>query len=301
MSHKHPKKYRITKNQIILSVFVLISGFYVSDAFALSPISQPIVIDLDSTNWNDKIWPSTVTVDNLGNIYIAAVQFPNPSNPSAPYNDPVTKIQKYDSSGNLLLTLPNTYMKVFWHGPSSNAGDVAVDSSQNIYVLPHGDGSPWRIQKFSSSGTDMGTFASLSFTPRSLVIDSSDKIYVNGYGDNFGTDTDNHIEIFDTTGITLQTINTGSNRGTLAVDNHGNIWLFDNMSVHKYDSSGTFLFTATTTVDNRHSEITGLAINSDGIVFAPNNKESEINLFDSSGNFIKSFGINVELNGLENE
>ena len=61
----------------------------------LSPISQPFVIDLDSTNWNDKIWPSSITVDSSGNIYVAAVQFPNPQNPSAPYNDPVTKIKKY--------------------------------------------------------------------------------------------------------------------------------------------------------------------------------------------------------------
>ena len=108
----------------VLAVLILGSLGYSQDAFAAEHNipSQTIVIDLDSTNWNDKIWPSTVTVDSSGNIYIAAVQFPNPSNPSAPYNDPVTKIQKYDSSGNLLLTLPNTYTKTFWHGPASDAG-----------------------------------------------------------------------------------------------------------------------------------------------------------------------------------
>jgi len=257
------------------------SGVVFGDAFA-----QTTVIDLDSTNWNDKIWPTRVTVDDSGNVYIVAIQYPNPSNPSAPYNDPLVKIQKYSSSGNLIFTLPNTWDHFFGTGPKESPGDLAVDNSQNIYVIIRSNPSDI-VQKYDSSGLNPQTFATLDFHPFSIVIDNSDKIYVSGYDE---INDEGVVSIFDSSGTNLQKLTTHNGIVQLGVDNSGNSWLFDNTTLEKFDSSGNLLFTKTVANENKLSQYGGLVVNSDGELFVPNNDNSEVNIFDSSGNFINSFG-----------
>jgi tripartite motif-containing protein 71 len=131
-------------------------------------------------------YPSGVTVDSSGNVYVADTNN--------------HRIQKFDSSGNHLMN---------WGSPGSLDGQfiqpkgVAVDNSGNIFVADTGNN---RVQKFTSStstwsslgtqGTGNGQFAS----PQGVAVDSAGNIFVADTGNNRWQAYDSSFHVWNSWG-----------------------------------------------------------------------------------------------------
>jgi len=241
------------------------------------PFIDPFVIDLDADLFDDKIWPSAIDVDNDGNIYIAATQYPNPFNPDAPFNDPVTKIMKLDPNGDEIFTLPDTFNKNFFQGPASNSGDIAVNGTGHIFVT---DSQLDKVRVYDPSGSSFTFLPALGFNPNSIAIDSSNRVFVSA---------EFNVISLDSTGNVLQN-HSLPDRGNIGVDDSGNFWLFDNAAKRKYDISGNLLV-STSDFNTRHTEVSGFAINSTGHIIDADLDDRRIQIFDPLGNHIKNIGV----------
>ncbi|MEW6536915.1 MAG: NHL repeat-containing protein, partial [Candidatus Auribacterota bacterium] len=137
--------------------------------------------------------PSYVALDSTENIYVSDTN-----------ND---RVKKYDSSGNLLLTLtgiPGNQGKGQGKGQGNNPDDlfnkpqgVAVDTSSNIYVA---DRNNDRVIKYDSQGNHLLTITGFN-KPHGLATDSQDNLYVADRNNN-------RIQKYDSAGILLLTIGT---------------------------------------------------------------------------------------------
>ncbi len=101
-------------------------------------------------------------------------------------------VQKFDSN---LLTYKSTITTL-----KDGGGDVAVDSSGNVYVVDTGNN---RIQKFTNGGTIVSTWGSKGSNdgqfsqPWSIAVDNNSNVYV--------ADTDNNrIQKFNSNGVFLK-------------------------------------------------------------------------------------------------
>ncbi len=122
--------------------------------------------------------------------------------------------------------------------PFSGPDFLATDSGGNIYVsLSFGT----TIEKYSSTGTDLGTYASGLSTPQGLAFDSSGDLFVANTG------TNSILKI--TSGGTTSTFASSLNYPVgLAINSQGNIFVSNvsNDSIKVYNSAGTVLQTITT-------------------------------------------------------
>ena len=112
---------------------------------------------------------------------------------------------------------------------------TGLAQAEYLYVANAGDNT---IEKFSSSGADLGVFASTGMNaPIGLAFDNSGNLYVANVGDNT-------IEKFSSSGADLGVFaSTGLNcPQALAFDSHGNLYVanFDN-TIKKFSSSGADL------------------------------------------------------------
>ncbi len=126
-------------------------------------------------------WQITaIDADSLNNIYV--VGFANIYSEAEGY----IFIQKYDSSGSLLLNFT-------WDGENDDfCSSIAIDSLNNLYVAGGTNGIDWWtfdtfFLKFNSSGVllfnySWGTDHDESY--QGLTIDSSDNLYLSGYSYN---------------------------------------------------------------------------------------------------------------------
>jgi len=142
--------------------------------------------------------------------------------------------------------------------------DVAVDSSGNIYVIEAGEntGNGHRVQKFDSDGNFLFKFGQDGSGPGDFLFPSG-----------------------------------------IAVDSSGNIYVADksNHRIQKFDSNGVFLFKVGAnggdgTIGTGEGEFENpwrIAVDSANIYVA-DNSNNRIQIFDSSGNFIKMFGWGVD-------
>ncbi len=149
---------------------------------SVDTIAQSATWGVKGTDAGQLTKPTWIAVDSSKNVYV-----------SEPSQD---RVQKFDANGSYLLKLDGTF---------DSPQGIAIDSDDDVYVV---DQKNHRIQKFDSSGslvTDWATGGRLgSFgagdgrfrSPRGIVIDSDDQLYV--------TDTGNHrVQKFDKTGAFL--------------------------------------------------------------------------------------------------
>jgi streptogramin lyase len=176
--------------------------------------------------------------------------------------------------------------------------DLAVDSSENVYVVDTGNN---RIQKLSKYGDLLASWGVWGNTgdgklnyPRSIAIDKSGNIYI--------ADTDsNRIQKFNLDGNFLSKWG-GKGSGNsqfiypsaIAVDTSGNVYVVDtgNNRIQKFDSNGNFMtkWGSNGSGDGQFDSPEGIGIDSSGNVYIADKVNERIQKFDSNGNFLKKWG-----------
>lgn len=219
--------------------------------------------------------PMDVVVDSAGNFYVSNVS--------------ITRIQKYDSNGNLLLNWGTNGVS---NGQFRSPNGLAIDSQDNIYVIEGTAGN--RVQKFSSTGefltkwgsngSALGQFASAV----GIAIDSEDNVYVS--------DTANHrIQKFDSTGRFITSWGgLGAGNGQfndpqeIAIDDNDFIYVVDrdNKRVQKFDSNGNYQLQWGTsgTGDGQFTTPHGIIV-AGGKVFVGDGSADNIQRFTTEGVF----------------
>ena len=259
-------------------------------------------------------YPSGITLDSSGNIYVAD-SFNN-------------RIQKFDSSGIFQWWLGYDGSTIGTHtggtGVSGSGngqfgyiydGSITLDSSGNIYVA---DSSNYRIQKFDSSGTfqwwlgyngsTIGTHTSGTGvygsgngqfgTTNVIALDPSGNIYVS--------EGVYRIQKFNSSGTYLSQFGSyGSGNEQLnapfgmVVDSSSNVYVADsgNNSIKKFVPGGgfTFAFKNVTNGNGQLANPTSVALDSSGNTYVADSFNNRIQKFDSGGNYLSQFG-NGQLN-----
>jgi len=229
-------------------------------------------------------YPMDIAVDSSGNVYVTDILT----------ND---RVQKFDSTGGFLTK---------W-GSSGSGNEqlntpsgVGVDSSGNVYTI---DTTNERVQKFASTDggvtytfvTAWGGHGSVDGqfnAPSDIAVDSSGNVYV-------ADSHNNRIQKFDSSGHYMtQWGGPGSGDGEfmvpnrIAVDSSGNVVYVTDMfsdRIQKFASTdGGVTYTFVTKWELSHAN--GIAVDLDGNVYVSNPRESNIQKFDSTGNFITEWG-----------
>jgi hypothetical protein len=157
-----------------------------------SPASSAILVlkyAVDGTLLWQRIWSNSseegrgIAVDSAGSVYVTGLAyFTNSSN-----SHHAGLLFKLDSAGNL------QWQKVWSKGTFTDSNAVAVDSSNNVYVVGITDSfafccNDFTVMKFDSNGNMLWQHTwggGGSETATGLAIDSSGNIYVTGYTDAF--------------------------------------------------------------------------------------------------------------------
>lgn len=186
------------------------------------------------------------------------------------------RVQVFDESGNVVKVLDSLRDKssTSYKGMLGIAG-LEVDTEGNLYVLDSDSGT---ISKFTPEGRLVGSFGSL------------------------GTD---FKEFVDPTGI--------------ALDSEGNIYVADtgNARVQKFDSQGKFMgaFGSMGLLsvgmaeagyqkpeENKRHDLfespEAIVVGSSGDLYVVDRRAGNVNIFDSEGNYVKSFGSMVSPRGI---
>ncbi len=121
---------------------------------------------------------------------------------------------------------------------------IAIDAAGNLYVC--NDQSPYFIEKYSSTGTDLGAFTTATSLnrPYGLAFDSSGNLYAANYGNNT-------IEKFSSTGADLGAfVNSGlSGPIGLAFDSSGILYVVNSgtNTIGEFSAAGGSVGTITST------------------------------------------------------
>ena len=155
-------------------------------------------------------FPEGLVQDSLGNFYLV--------------DENVGHLLKI-TPGGVVSTLANTGIAPY---------DVAIDVSGNLYVANYVAGN---IQKFSSTGTNLGTFIGSGLNnPDGLVFDTAGNLYVSNYSGA-------SVNKYSPTGTLLATLTTGAGPQGMAFDAAGNLYVANSFAhtVQKFSPTGTDL------------------------------------------------------------
>jgi DNA-binding beta-propeller fold protein YncE len=213
----------------------------------------------------------------------------------------VARVVKFASGGNYLTQ---------WGDCCSGNGafyypeGIAVDSSNNVYVVDNGNN---RVEKFDSNGSyltqwgSQGTNNGQFESPEGIAVDSGNNVYVMDNGNN-------RVEKFDSGGIYLtQWGSSGSGNGQfhgpagIAVDSSNNVYVADtyNNRVEKFTSNGEYLtqWGSYGSGNGQFNEPEGIAVDSSNHVYVVDNGNYRVEKFTSSGIYQTQWGNSGSGNG----
>lgn len=217
------------------------------------------------------------------------------------------RIDKFATDGTFLGTIGS---KGSGNGQFTHPVGIALDPNRNVYVV---DSNNDRVEKFDLNGNYLGEIGSYGSSngkfdsPTAIAIDSQGNIYVAD-GNNA------RVEKFDNTGKYLSQLGCasgdcvgGSSPGKfswpdgLAVDSNNNLYVADyyNNRIQKFDSSGNYLSSITTSV-NLPTTVSVSPTN--GYIYSINDDTNDVLEFDQNGNYITTlslaaWGVSIDANG----
>ncbi len=221
--------------------------------------------------------PMGIAVDDDGNILVTDNQ--------------QSRVQKFNPDGEFID---------MWGSHVNAGGDfhvprgIAVDGDRNIYVTdgyPGHPKAPPRVQKFTPGGDLIegwgyeGSDEHILKFPYGIVIDSEGKVYV--------ADTHNHcVQIYDSHGNHILKLETGDKKifgsgfsspvGT-DLDNEDNIYFTDSSGprIYRFNRLGekTAQWGGRGFEDNKFLGISGIAVNSSGLLYVADDKANCIKVF----------------------
>jgi sugar lactone lactonase YvrE len=276
--------------KIIFCMLLLIalSAFYLS--FLVSPATAEVGDFLFTWGAKYNFYnTAAVAVDNLGNVYVSSSGTP---------------IEVFSRSGELI--------REFWAPNSSFAGigshgysRIAIGKSGKVYALSQGqvhvfDGKGNFIKKFKNyDNIDSPNFLN---NPQGIAVDENENVYIteNCYNPR--------VLVFDSDGNFLRRWGSyGSGDGQfisligIAVDANGSIYVVDARRIQVFDSNGNFLrkFGSLGLGDGQFGFMPyGITVDGIGNVYVTETSYryggtygyERIQVFDSSGNFIRKWG-----------
>jgi len=260
---------------------VFITGFSEGDFATIkyTPSLEEWVARYDGAGDSDHAY--SLVLDPDGNVYVTGYSVGG----STDYDYATIK---YDNSGNELW-------EARYDGTISGldiAKSIAVDSSGNVYVTGHSEGSSnvydYTTIKYNSSGNKLwearyDSPGSGLEEAESIAVDSSGNVYVTGYTIGDGTGEDYTTIKYDSSGNELWVArydgpgNYEDEAKSLVVDNSGNVYVTGyswgsgtnrDYATIKYDSSGNELWVARYDgTGGFEDEAYSLAADSDGNVY----------------------------------
>lgn len=277
--------YGLTNGQTSSSSEILFNNnkLYVSD-----PTWDSFEVFSTDGTYLDKIGPiagsdsdefghiTDIYLDDSENVYITE-DYPN------------SRMKKYDSDFNLLLTVGSNGTG---DGKFTGVGAVTVDSQGQIILTDQAgrnvqvfDSSGTFQYKFGSSGSGNGQFGGLL---PGVAVDSSDNIYV--------ADTYNmRVQKFSNDGTYISQISTDCS--DVAVATNGNIYVLDPdfPQVNVFNSSGTSINTwgaygSGTSQFDIDYDLSSISLDVYGNVYVSDSYNHRFQAFDSSGTFLTQWG-----------
>jgi sugar lactone lactonase YvrE len=183
------------------------------------------------------------------------------------------------------------------NGQFKHAGDVAVDSKRNLWVLDKGNS---RVQEFNEKGEYQKAFGSAGSgngqltTPSGLALDAAGNVWVIDTGNSRVEEFNEKGEyqkVFGSKGIGNGQFKTPEG---IAVDPHGNLWVSDtaNGRIQEFTEKGEFIRAAGTkgSGTGQMGEPEGLASDANGNVWIADWSNSRTEEFNEKGEYIKQFG-----------
>jgi DNA-binding beta-propeller fold protein YncE len=202
------------------------------------------------------VTPYGVAINSTGFVYVTDIG--------------TNSVSVFDVNGNLVNTFGT---------PGSGDGQfqdpigVAINSTGFVYVADFGNN---RVQIFDANGNFINESIESGYTqPWGIAINSSDVVYVSYRSGRVG--------VFDTNNNLVNTFFTGTSYGD-AVDSSSNIYLAMGNRVSELSSSGHILLSIPNST-GQLIEPTGVAVNSQNLVYVVDSGQEHINVYDSNGSF----------------
>lgn len=216
----------------LASVIIIILAGLIDVAIAKSPppgigagnVRANIMLALDTSgsmstmvSQGDSRYPVDLDFDSQGNVYVAKH-----------YDE----IEKFGSAGEFLLLWGSTDKGNHASGTFDFIYSIAIDGNDNVYVSDRDNG---RVQKFDTNGTYLSELTLGTSGARGVAVDSANNVYV--------VNSDEHIEVFDTSGTRIANWKDHTGYKHIEVDNSDNVWITNRhgYKVDKYDTSGNLI------------------------------------------------------------
>ncbi len=272
-----------------------------------------LVFGISGKKWGEFYEPSSVDVDEEGNIYVA--DWLN------------HRIQKFNAKGAFISNIGakrNDFnlvdagirtSKKYQPGTYYKPEDLAIAPNGDIFVC---DSLNNQIQRFSKDNEfilswgpkqtiKLGYYTGKLYEPRGIGIDKLGNVYVADYGYH-------RVQKFTNEGRHLMTIGGKKTKNRrqfkypvdVAVDLKMNIWVVDQglHQVFKFDQEGNLLLTLGNKKPSRKErtkhgnfyEPNGIATDLVGNIYVADCKNNRVQIFDNEGKFIGSLGIDADNN-----